>query len=145
MDIARAAVECADHVIAQVNPNMPRTLGDALVRAADIDVFVDVDDQLHEVNPPVLTETDRAIGLHIAGMIEDGATLQMGIGSIPNAVLSSLTNHRRLGVHTEMFSDGLIDLVRSGVVTGEEKIKASGQDRSRICYGHAPPLRFCRR
>lgn len=127
VDIARAAVECADLVIAQVNPQMPRTIGDALVRPEDIGVVVDVDEPLPEAPPPQLTSVDRAIGQNIAGLIDDGATLQMGIGSIPNAVLSALKGHRHLGIHTEMFSDGLIDLVESGVVTGERKIKHPGK------------------
>lgn len=127
VDIARAAVECADHVIAQINPQMPRTLGDSLVRYADLDSVVEVDEPLLEAIPPVLTDIDRAIGRNIADMIEDGATLQMGIGSIPNAVLASLGDHQRLGIHTEMFSDGLIDLVESGVVTGEEKRSHPGK------------------
>ncbi|MEQ1646494.1 MAG: 4-hydroxybutyrate CoA-transferase, partial [Pyrinomonadaceae bacterium] len=108
VDIARAAVECADHVIAQVNPRMPRTQGDSLVPYAELDSVVEIDEPLLEAAPPVLTAIDRAIGRNIAEMIEDGATLQMGIGSIPNAVLASLGDHRRLGIHTEMFSDGLI-------------------------------------
>ena len=121
VDIARAAVQCAKKVIAQINPQMPRTLGDALVSIDDFDVYVEVDEPLLEATPPVPGETDIAIGRHIAAMIDDGSALQMGIGSIPNAVLSALRNHKKLGVHTEMFSDGLIDLVESGVVTGEMK------------------------
>lgn len=127
VDIARAAVECADHVIAQINPHMPRTLGDALVGLGDLDAIVDVNEPLHEVPVPILSDVDRSIGSYIAGMIEDGATLQMGIGTIPNAVLAALTDHRHLGIHTEMFSDGLISLVESGVVTGERKIKHPGK------------------
>jgi len=127
VDVARAAVETAKVVIAQINPNMPRTIGDALVAVRDVDVFVEVDTPLPEHPLPVLSDTDRAIGLHIAELIDDGATLQMGIGTISNAVLSSLTNHKHIGVHTEMFSDGLIDLVESGVVTGERKIKHPGK------------------
>jgi acyl-CoA hydrolase len=127
VDIARAAVECADHVIAQVNPRMPRTLGDALLSVDDIDALVETEDELHEVPIPQLSDTDRSIGNFIAGMIDDGATLQMGIGSIPNAVLNALTGHKHLGIHTEMFSDGLIPLVESGVVTGERKIKHPGK------------------
>ena len=127
VDIARAAVECATFVIAQVNPNMPRTIGDALVRPTDIDAFVEVNEPLHEAPAPTLSDIDRAIGQNISDMIENGATLQMGIGSIPNAVLSALTNHQHLGIHTEMFSDGLIDLVERGVVTGEKKIKHPGK------------------
>jgi acyl-CoA hydrolase len=127
VDIARAAVDCARCVIAQVNPNMPRTIGDALVSVNDIDAFVGVDDELHEVPVPQLSNIDRQIGAHVAELIEDGATLQMGIGSIPNAVLASLKQHRHLGVHTEMFSDGVIDLVEAGVITGEKKVKHPGK------------------
>ncbi|MFZ1699475.1 MAG: acetyl-CoA hydrolase/transferase C-terminal domain-containing protein [Pyrinomonadaceae bacterium] len=127
VDIARAAVDCADHIIAQLNPRMPRTIGDALVKFEDIDAIVEVDEPLLEAPPPVLSDEDIAIGRHIAEMIDDGATLQMGIGSIPNAVLSSLTGHRRLGVHTEMFSDGIISLVKAGIITGEEKTKHPGK------------------
>ena len=127
VDIARAAVDCAKTVIAQVNPRMPRTIGDALLHVKDIDATVDVDVQLPQVYPPQLSDTDRAIGRHIAELIENGATLQMGIGSIPNAVLASLDGHKDLGVHTEMFSDGLIDLVDKGIVTGRKKVKHPGK------------------
>ncbi len=127
VDIARAAADCAKIVIAQVNPQMPRTIGDALVHVKDIHAMVEVDVPLPQVHPPQLTETDRAIGLNIAELIEDGATLQMGIGSIPNAVLAALGSHKDLGVHTEMFSDGLIDLVENGVVNGSKKIKHPGK------------------
>ncbi len=127
VDIARAAVDTAKQVIAQINPKMPRTLGDALLHVNSIDAAVAADDELPEVAAPGLTDIDRRIGSHIAGLIEDGATLQMGIGSIPNAVLAALGGHRRLGVHTEMFSDGLIPLVEKGIVTGECKTKHPGK------------------
>src|SRR5690606_33958057 len=86
-----------------------------------IDLAVEVDDPIPEVMPPVVGEVERAIGQHVASLIEDGSTLQTGIGAIPAAVLAALGGHRRLGVHTEMFSDGVIDLVERGVVTGEAK------------------------
>jgi acyl-CoA hydrolase len=127
VDVARAAVDCAKTVIAQINHQMPRTIGDALVHIDDIDLAVEVDEPLPEVPPPTITDIDRSIGRLIAEIIEDGATLQMGIGSIPNAVLSSLTSHKDLGVHTEMFSDGLIDLVERGVVNGRKKVKHPGK------------------
>ena len=127
VDIARAAVETARIVVAQFNRSMPRTIGDSLVHVDDIDVAVEADDQLPQVPPPELTPNDLAIGRAVAGLIDDGATLQMGIGSIPNAVLASLGNHKDLGIHTEMFSDGLIDLVERGVVTGRRKAKHPGK------------------
>lgn len=127
VDIAKAAVETAKYVIAQINPHMPRTLGDGLVHCKNIDAFVEVDEPLLEAKLPTLSEVDRKIGGHIAGLIDDGATLQMGIGSIPNAVLSALAGHRDLGVHSEMFSDGVIDLVESGVINGIRKLKHPGK------------------
>jgi acyl-CoA hydrolase len=121
VDASRAAVETARRVIAQVNPAMPRTHGDALVHVSRFAATVESDEPLPEHARPVLSDIERAIGRHVAGLVEDGATLQMGIGAIPDASLIALKDHRRLGVHTEMFSDGLVDLVERGVVTGEEK------------------------
>ena len=127
IDVARAAFETAKCVIAQVNPQVPRTQGDALIHINEIDFMVEVDEPLQEVPIPQLSDADRAIGRHIAEIVEDGATLQMGIGAIPNAVLASLTSHKDLGVHTEMFSDGVIPLVESGVINGRRKVKHSGR------------------
>jgi len=127
VDVARAAFETAKCVVAQINPQMPRTQGDALIHVNDIDVMVEVDEPLHEVQMPELTENDHAIGRHIAEIIEDGATIQMGIGSIPNAVLAALGDHKDLGVHTEMFSDGVIPLVEKGVINGRLKAKHPGR------------------
>ncbi|MFZ7182348.1 MAG: acetyl-CoA hydrolase/transferase family protein, partial [Bacteroidota bacterium] len=109
VDIARAAVNTAEHVIAQVNPLMPRTHGDGLIHVSELDALVYAPEPLHEtVFGDRVTATERKIGEYIAELIPDGATLQMGIGAIPDAVLSCLGNHRDLGVHTEMFSDGII-------------------------------------
>ncbi len=127
VDVARAASETAKIVIAQINPQMPRTQGDSLIHVDDIDVMVEVDEPLQEIQMPELTGVDRAIGKHIAAIIDDGATIQMGIGSIPNAVLAALGDHKDLGVHTEMFSDGVIPLVESGVINGRLKVKHPGR------------------
>lgn len=127
IDVARAAFETAKCVIAQVNPQVPRTQGDALIHVNAIDYMVEVDEPLLEAKIPDLTDTDMAIGRHIADIIEDGATIQMGIGAIPNAVLASLGGHKDLGVHTEMFSDGVIPLVESGVINGRLKVKHPGR------------------
>ena len=121
VDCTRAAVQTARRVIAQVNPNMPRTHGDSMIHVNEIDDFIEVDDPLPEVPPPVLGEVEHAIGRYCAELIEDGATLQMGIGAIPDAVLASLSNHKDLGIHTEMFSDGAIDLIEAGVINGRRK------------------------
>jgi len=121
VDGTRAAIINADTVIAQINPNMPRTHGDGLIHQSEIDYGVEVDDEIPEHHPAELTDVELKIGRHCAGLVENGATLQMGIGSIPDAVLSSLENHKNLGIHTEMFSDGLIPLIQSGVVNNSKK------------------------
>ena len=116
-----AAIDNADYVIAQVNKQMPRTFGDGIIHVTEIDAFVDCNEPLpsHDNSEP--TEIESKIGDYVAGLIEDRSTLQMGIGSIPNAVLSRLTNHKDLGLHTEMFSDGVIDLILSDVINGNYK------------------------
>jgi acyl-CoA hydrolase len=121
VDATKAAIECADTVIAAVNPNVPRAWGDAQVHVSEIDIFVEDDIPLFTHDMGVLTETDNAIGKNVAALVEDGACLQMGIGGIPNAVLAQLGNHKDLGIHTEMFSDGVLPLVEKGVITGKHK------------------------
>lgn len=121
VDIVRAAVDTADVILAEVNPNMPRTLGDSFLDVERITHLIPVDDPLFELTPEPVDEVFRAIGRNVAGLIEDGATLQMGIGKIPDAVLAELTDRHDLGVHTEMMSDGVMRLVEAGVVTGRKK------------------------
>ncbi|HEU4382831.1 MAG TPA: acetyl-CoA hydrolase/transferase C-terminal domain-containing protein [Anaeromyxobacteraceae bacterium] len=121
VDVSRAAVQMAKTVIAQVNPRMPRTHGDGLIHEESIDFAVPVDEPIPELPHQKPTETDVAIGEHCADLVEDGATLQIGIGAIPDATLEALSGHHRLGIHTEMVSDGVVDLVEKGVVTGEMK------------------------
>ncbi len=123
VDATRAAVDMAKFVIAQINPQMPRTHGDGIIHISKFSAFVEVDEALPELKPHHLTEVEKRIGEHVAAMIPDRATLQMGIGAIPDAVLSFLGNHKDLGVHTEMFSDGIIPLVESGVITNKYKTK----------------------
>ncbi|HVK40170.1 MAG TPA: acetyl-CoA hydrolase/transferase C-terminal domain-containing protein [Candidatus Kapabacteria bacterium] len=135
VDVTRAAVETADVVIAQVNPNMPRTHGDGLVHVDRISFGVEVNDPLPEHRPPVLTEVELAVGRHIANLVEDGATLQMGIGAIPDAVLAALHSHRDLGIHTEMFSDGMLDLVERGIINGRFKRTHPGKIVSSFLMG----------
>jgi acyl-CoA hydrolase len=122
-------------VIAQLNPNMPRTHGDGLIHISHIDSAVVVDDPLPEFPPGEPSEAEKAIGRHCAELIEDGATLQMGIGAIPNAVLAALKDHRDLGVHTEMFSDGAIDLIERGVINNEKKRVHPGKMVSAFAMG----------
>lgn len=121
VDIALAAAQTAQTLIAQVNTRMPRTLGDGAIHVSRFAAMVPVDEPLPEHPPVSFGPVERAIGATIAALVEDGATLQMGIGAIPDAVLKALTGHRGLGVHTEMFSDGLLPLIESGVVTNANK------------------------
>ncbi len=121
VDATLAAIEDADTVIAAVNPNVPRAWGDAMISVDDIDVFVEDNTDLYAHSMEPLSETDIAIGKNVAELVDDGACLQMGIGGIPNAVLAQLGNHKDLGVHTEMFSDGILPLVEKGVVNGRCK------------------------
>ncbi|MBV9173233.1 MAG: acetyl-CoA hydrolase/transferase family protein [Chloroflexi bacterium] len=127
VDAAKAAAESAKLVIAQVNPRMPRTLGDSFLHLSQVDFLVRADEPLPASNPEPIGEVERQIGIHVASLIEDGVTLQLGIGGIPNAVLAALGDKRDLGVHTEMFSDGLLDLVLSGVVNGRAKTLHPGK------------------
>lgn len=128
VDIARSAVRSAAKVIAQVNPRMPRTHGDGLIHISELFAMVEGEQDLPEVNyRNAISDTEKIIGQHCAGLIPDRATIQAGIGTIPDAVLMALKNHKDLGVHTEMFSDGIIDLIRSGVVTNKYKKKYKGR------------------
>ncbi len=121
VDATLAAVQTAETVIAVINPNMPRAFGDALFNINCIDIFCEDDTPLIEAHFGDPSEIETAIGQNVANLIEDGATLQMGIGAIPNAVLAQLGNHKNIGIHTEMFADGILPLVESGVVNGREK------------------------
>jgi acyl-CoA hydrolase len=116
-----AAIDNAKHVVAQVNKQMPRTHGDGIIHISEIDLFVECDEPLPVHHMPEPTETESKIGDYVASLIEDKSTLQMGIGTIPNAVLSRLTNHKNLGLHTEMFSDGVIDLILKDVINSNFK------------------------
>ncbi|NQU87129.1 MAG: acetyl-CoA hydrolase/transferase family protein [Mariniphaga sp.] len=127
VDATLAAVETADTVIAIINPNVPRAFGDAMISTDDIDIFVEDDSPLIAINPATITETDMKIGRYVAELVEDGATLQMGIGAIPNAVLTMLGNHKDLGVHSEMFADGILPLFDKGVVNGRNKAVDKGK------------------
>ncbi|MBV6641770.1 MAG: acetyl-CoA hydrolase/transferase family protein [Cyclobacteriaceae bacterium] len=123
VDATKAAVDKAKVIIAQINPQMPRTHGDGLIHINRFTACCVVDEALPELKPHPMTEEERKIGGYIAEMIDDRSTLQMGIGAIPDAVLNSLGNHKDLGVHTEMFSDGVVDLVEKGVINNKYKTK----------------------
>ncbi len=131
----KPAAQAAKVVIAEVNRRMPRTLGDSFIHFSKLNYIVEVDYPLPEAPQAGSSEAHRQIGKLIAEMIPDGATLQLGIGSIPDAVLSQLGDHRDLGVHTELFSDGVIDLVERGVITNEAKTLHRGKIVAGFLFG----------
>ena len=135
VDATLAAIECAKTVIAVVNRNVPRAWGQAMIPLDYIDIFVEGDTPLEASKPASPNETEKAIGKYCAELIDDGACLQMGIGAIPNAVLAQLGNHKNLGIHTEMFADGVLDLVKKGVITGSEKVTDKGKIVSTFLLG----------
>lgn len=121
VEATRSAILSAKYVIAQINKFMPRTHGDGLIHSKNINAVIEHDEPLPEKQPPPTGTVETKIGAYCAELIEDGATLQLGIGAIPDAVLSALTNHKDIGIHSEMFSDGVIELVQKGVITGRKK------------------------
>ncbi len=119
--VSKAATECAKVVIAEVNDKMPRTLGDSFIHVSQVDKIVDVSRDLPELELKEFTAIEKKIGEYIAEIVEDGSTLQLGIGGIPNAALKAVEGKRDLGVHTEMVSDGIVEAIEAGTVTGAKK------------------------
>ncbi len=135
VDTARAAADTAKVLIGEINEQMPHTHGNSMVPFDRLAAFVYSDRPLFEAEPTTETEVEGRIGEIVSGLVEDGATLQMGIGGIPNAVLSRLGNKHDLGVHTEMFSDGVIDLVKGGVITNRFKKVHAGRITTSFVWG----------
>lgn len=127
VDIVKSAAANAKLVIAEVNPQMPRTLGDSFIHINDIDYIVPVDHPLIEVHWAEVDDVTRRIGQYVAALVDDGSTIELGIGRVPHAVLEGLKNKKHLGVHTEMFTDAIIDLVESGVIDGSLKTLDRGK------------------
>ncbi|MFW6067173.1 MAG: acetyl-CoA hydrolase/transferase family protein [Myxococcota bacterium] len=139
---ARAAADHAKMVVAEINPRVPRTMGNSALHVSRIDAAVEVDRPLPQGAPAPFGEVERAIGKHVAALIPHGATIQLGIGAVPNAVLDQLREHRDLGVHTEMFSDGLVDLSERGVVTNRCKSRFEGRVVTSFASGTSKLHRF---
>ena len=134
-DLATAAAECADRVIAQINPHMPFSYGDPVMHINDLAAAVMVDDPLVEVPTATPTEDEIKIGNHIAELIPDGATLQIGVGGIPNAVIRALSNHKHLGLHTEAMTDGVLPLLEKGIIDNSEKKVMPGKSVASLALG----------
>jgi 4-hydroxybutyrate CoA-transferase len=135
VDVAKAAVGVAPIIIAQINKQMPWVHGDGFIHISHIDAYIEVDEPLPQIISPPPTAEERAIGKFIAGLVENGSTIQMGIGSVPDAVAAELVNHRHLGVHTEMWSNGILSLIKSGAVDNSQKAFHVGKTVSGFVIG----------
>lgn len=142
VECTKAAAQTARVTIAQVNPNMPRVLGDNFIHVRDVNFFVEADDPLVELPRVRMSAAFDDIGRNVASLIEDGATLQLGIGGIPDAVLHHLRDRKHLGVHTEMFSDGMVELVEQGIVTNDRKTLHPGKIIASFVLGERPLFDF---
>lgn len=142
VDVAKAAVEVSECVIAQINPLMPRIHGDGFIHVNDIDFAIYHEAPLHSPKIAPLSPAEIAIGKNVAGLIDDGATLQFGIGSIPNAVCQQLTHHKHLGLHTEMWSDGAFGLLKSGAIDNSRKNFHRGKVTSTFMIGSEEMYKF---
>ncbi len=127
VDYTKSAIETAKFVIAEVNDQMPRTYGDTFVHVSELDIIVETSNPITELSPPKIGDVERAIGENCASLIEDGSTLQLGIGAIPDAVLLFLKDKKDLGIHSEMFSDGVLELFESGVINNSKKAIHKGK------------------
>lgn len=135
VDVVPAALDSSEIVIAQVNPRMPRVHGDGIIHISRIDHWTEVDAPIDAFAGPPLTAVHHAIARHVSALIDDGSTLQVGIGAVPDAVAAALTNHRHLGVHTEMWSDGILDLIQCGAVDNSRKAIHRGKTLSGFLMG----------
>jgi len=135
VDIVKAAVENSSMVITQVNANMPRVHGDTFIHVSDVDFIVPYDEPLLEFKPTVPDEIATKIGSYVSRIVQDGDTIQVGYGSIPNAIMDSLANKRHLGVHSELLPDGIIKLMKTGVIDNSQKTIGRGKTVASFCMG----------
>ncbi len=135
IDIQLAAVECADLVIAEINPNVPRTSGESTISLDQIDACVETRNPILEMPQPEIDETSMEIGMHVARLVDDGACLQLGIGAIPNAVARFLDDRRKMGIHSEMFSDGVLGLLENGNIDNSNKTILPGRTVTSFVMG----------
>jgi len=142
VDIVKAATESARVVVAQMNKNMPRVHGDGFIHISDIDYAVHYDENLLVYKDDPDSDIAQNIGMYVSRLVENGDTIQVGYGSIPNAVLASLKNKKDLGIHTELISDGLVDLMKSGVVTNQRKTVNRGKTVATFCMGHKETYKY---
>jgi len=135
VDVVSAAVKNAKKVIAQINPKMPRTNGHSFIHVEQIDAWLEAEQEIPQLTPPVLDQVTEQIGQYVSMLVDDGCTLQLGIGKIPDAVLRYLGNHKDLGIHSEMISDGIIHLMRKGIINNRRKTFHRGKTITTFCMG----------
>lgn len=135
VDVARAAFEACDLVLAQINSAMPRVHGDGYVHIDELDHYVEVDEPLPEPKRVAISAEEKAIGRHVSALVDDGACLQVGIGTVPDAILDALAGHRHLGVHSEMWSDGILKLIKCGAIDNSRKRVHAGKTVSGFILG----------
>ncbi len=142
VDIVKAAIKAASLVVAQMNRHMPRVQGDGFLHVSDVDYLVHHDEPLLEYRPSVPDEIAARIGRHVARIVQDGDTIQVGYGSVPNAIMAALARKKHLGVHTELLTDGLVDLIRSGAIDNSRKTVNPGKTVAAFCMGSASTYAF---
>jgi 4-hydroxybutyrate CoA-transferase len=142
VEAMHAAIDAARMVIVQFNPSIPRTLGESFIHVSQIDLAVEVDQPPYDYPRPTIGPVERRIGAYVAELIPDGATLQLGIGAIPAATAELLTDKKDLGIHTEMFTDAVVDLVEAGVITGDRKVRNRGKLVATFLMGTSRLYRF---
>ncbi|PKN52009.1 MAG: acetyl-CoA hydrolase [Deltaproteobacteria bacterium HGW-Deltaproteobacteria-13] len=142
VDIVKAATDRANIVIAQINPNMPRIHGDGFIHIKDVDFIIPYDEPLLELTGPQTSEVIKTIGKNVARLVQDGDTIQVGWGGLPNAIIASLYNKKNLGIHTELLSDGLVDLMKAGVIDNSKKTIDHGKTVAAFCMGKKSTYAF---
>jgi len=142
LDIVKAAVQKASYVVAQINNQMPRVHGDSFVHMDDIDFILPYDEPLLEYSPESDLEVTNKIGINIARLVEDGDTIQIGYGAVTNAILENLSGKKHLGLHTELFSDGIVELMKKGVIDNTKKTINRGKSVATFCMGHKDTYEF---
>lgn len=142
VDIARAAASSAEIIIAQINRQMPRVHGDGFIHIDEVDAYIEVDESLPELMMPPMTDAEKKIGSFTAELIENGSCLQVGVGNIPNAVLAALSAHKNLGVHSETWSDGILQLIQQGVIDNSRKKVHPGKTASSFVHGSRSVYNF---
>jgi acyl-CoA hydrolase/GNAT superfamily N-acetyltransferase len=142
VDMVKAATDKASMIIAQVNANMPRVHGDGFIHIKDVEFIIRHDEPLLELPGIELNETTQRIGNHVSRLVQDGDTIQVGYGGLPNAILANLFNKKHLGVHTELFSDGLMDLIKAGVIDNSQKTLSPGKTVAAFSMGKRETYEF---